>query len=198
MKKKIITVLLFLGCVIAGSVGLTACNFIGGTSDGKPTEGLKYTVNSDDESYSVTGIGTATETDIVIASEFNGKPVTSISSCAFYGCSSLTSVTIPDSVTEISSGAFYGCTGLTSITIPDSVTSIGNSAFNSCSSLTSITIGNSVTSIGGYAFEDCTGLTSITFKGTTAQWNAISKDPDWNYNTGNYTVHCTDGYITKS
>ena len=99
---------------------------------------------------------------------------------------------------SINNVAFKGCTGLTNITIHDGVTKIGNGAFEGCTGLTSITIGNSVTSIGGYAFEDCTGLTSITFKGTKAQWNAISKDPDWDYKTGNYTVCCTDGYITKS
>ena len=49
-------------------------------------------------------------------------------------------------------GAFSGCTSLTSVTIPDSVTSIGNNAFEYCTALTSVTIGNGVTSIGGYAF----------------------------------------------
>ena len=81
---------------------------------------------------------------------------------AFYNCSGLTSVTIPDRVTSIGSSAFYNCSGLTSVTIPDRVTSIGSKAFYNCAGLTSVTIGNGVTSIGNYAFQGCSGLTSIT------------------------------------
>ena len=81
---------------------------------------------------------------------------------AFYECSMLISVTIPDSVTSIGDSAFYGCTSLTSVTIPDSVTSIGGSAFEDCTGLTSVTIPDSVTSIGYEAFYGCTGLTSVT------------------------------------
>ena len=81
---------------------------------------------------------------------------------AFAGCSSLTSITIPDSVISICDRAFYNCSGLTSITIPDSVTSIGFWAFQNCTSLTSITIPDSVTRIGGSAFKNCSSLTSIT------------------------------------
>ena len=124
--------------------------------------------------------------------------VTSIGTKAFSGCSSLTSVTIGNGVTYIGQGAFSYCSSLTSITIPDGVTNIDSRAFENCSSLTSITIPDSVTSIGRYAFYNCSALTDITFEGTKAQWNAISKGSGWNNDTGNYTVHCTDGDISKS
>ena len=95
---------------------------------------------------------------------YNSKTysVTSIGERAFYYCSGLTSVTIPNSVTRIGEQAFSSCWRLTSVTIPNSVTSIGNYAFDACSSLTSITIPNSVTSIGSSAFAYCFSLTTIS------------------------------------
>ena len=92
--------------------------------------------------------------------------VTSIGHYAFYYCSSLTSITIPNNVTSIGNYAFCRCSRLTSVIIPNNVTSIGNYAFKSCSGLTNMMIPDSVTSIGNYAFQSCSSLTSVTFKGT--------------------------------
>lgn len=87
--------------------------------------------------------------------------VKNIGNSAFWCCTSLTSIIIPNTVINIYDDAFTGCTGLTSVTIPNSVTSIGQQAFYCCSGLTSVTIGNSVNSIGHSAFLGCTSLTSI-------------------------------------
>ena len=105
-------------------------------------------------------IGHAAVVDI--PASINGKRVTSIGDNAFNNYTSLTNVTIPDSVTSIGDWTFRYCLGLTSITIPDSVTRIGKSVFYDCRNLTRITMSNSVMWIGEEAFNGCNRLTSIT------------------------------------
>src|ERR1035437_9972953 len=87
---------------------------------------------------------------------------TSIADNAFSGCSSLTQITIPDSVTNIGMWTFSGCSSLTSIRIPNNVTSIGMGMFETCMNLTSVTLPNSVTNIDNMAFSSCSSLTNIT------------------------------------
>ncbi|MCL2064469.1 MAG: choice-of-anchor D domain-containing protein [Candidatus Cloacimonetes bacterium] len=121
---------------------------------------LNFTLIDNGTAYEVSR-GTANDTHIEIPASYNGLPVTQIADWGFSYFTTMTSITIPNSVTSIGNYAFWGCTGLTSIDIPNSVTSIGNEAFRNCTGLTSIDIPDSVTSIGNYAFWGCTGLTSI-------------------------------------
>ena len=89
------------------------------------------------------------------------KGVKVIGNSAFWLCSSLTNINIPNGVTTIGEGAFVRCKSLTIINIPNSVTTIGEGAFAWCKSLTSINIPNSVTTIGERAFSGCESLTNI-------------------------------------
>ena len=107
-----------------------------------------------------------TETALTLPASFKAYDGTSvkeyeIAERAFYNCTALKSVTIPESVTVIGDNAFYSCENLTSVIIPDSVTSIGSYAFYSCGNLTSVTIGRGVTSIGDNAFYDCYKLVEV-------------------------------------
>ena len=87
------------------------------------------------ESITITGY-TGSNTSITIPETINGIKVTAIANSAFLGCTSLTSIVIPDGVTKIGLDAFLGCSALTSIVIPDGVTTIENSAFRGCTNLT--------------------------------------------------------------
>lgn len=87
--------------------------------------------------------------------------MTTIGQYAFYNCSSLASIAIPQSISIIENGLFYGCSSLAGVDIPSTVTSIGDEAFYGCSSLASVDIPNTVTSIGAVAFWQCSSLKSI-------------------------------------
>ncbi|MDE7158276.1 MAG: leucine-rich repeat domain-containing protein, partial [Clostridiales bacterium] len=147
----------------------------------------------------------------------------SITSIGYYAFADtgITSIIIPENITFIDEGAFdfsrveivywnaINCTvgtidysifrysSLSTLVIGKNVTSIGGRVFFNCGGLKSVTISNSVTRIGWDAFRWCSGLTRIDFQGTKAQWEAIEKGADWDYETGDYTVYCTDGTIKK-
>ena len=123
------------------------------------SEGLDYKVNGD--TVTIIGKGDCSDTTIYIPAVIGGKRVTEIGDSAFFICTSLTEVVIPESVTSIGAYAFYGCDELTEIDIPEGVTSIGDYAFQECTSLTEMTIPDTVTTIGQNAFRDCTSLATV-------------------------------------
>lgn len=104
--------------------------------------------------------------DTITAINDSNYIVTSIGDSAFIGCSSLTNITIPNSITSINIDAFARCSSLTNINIPNSVTSIRKRAFARCWSLANITIPNSVTVIANDAFYEC-NLDTVICKATT-------------------------------
>lgn len=161
--------------------------------------GVEYSISNYDDngnevpSYAyVTSRSGGYSGNITIASSvtYEGETysVTTIGVGAFYGCSSLTSVTIPNSVTTIGDGAFSSCSGLTSVTIGNSVTTIEWNAFAECPNLKSVTFGTSLDEISNDAFSG-TNLTDVTFLGTTPPWifdDSFSK-------AENITFHVPEG-----
>ena len=130
-----------------------------------------------------------------LTSIFIPDSVTSIGNSAFNDCTYLTAVTIGKKVTTIGTSAFTGCDRIKELTIPNSVTSIGDSAFRNCNKLSSVTIGNSVTSIGASAFRGDSVLASITCLGSTSP--TITSTTFQNVKTGGtlYVPSSSDGYL---
>lgn len=182
-------IMVFGSAPLAGLVGIDLPNITNlfapkAEAATKNTNGY-YTYEVSDGKAEITDVDASISGDITVPSSFDGYPVTSIGDDAFYNCTSLSSITIPDSVTSIGDEVFYNCTSLSSITIPGSVTSIGYKAFYDCSSLSSITIPDNVTRIGYKAFCDCTSLSSITI-------------PDSVTSIGDYAFENTAYYNNKS
>ena len=155
-----------------------------------------YDVSADGH-YEITGyvVNTSVEHEVVIPDKIYDVDVTSIAANAFKSCTSVTSVTLPQTVKYIGDFAFYDCDKLTKVTLPDSVIEIGVGAFRSCEllnnvvlpsslaevadqlfwecpSLSDITFGNAVTVIGEGAFFDCDALTSIVIPETVKEVKA--------------------------
>ncbi len=139
------------------------------------TKGVTFTLSDDGESYSVSDYGESEETDVVIPSTYNGKPVTGILSYAFYYCKSITNITIPSSVTEMRSEAFIGCESITKVNYLGTIDQwvqigFGSEYSNPVYYAKNLYINNQLvtevklttaTSIGMCAFEACSSLTSI-------------------------------------
>ncbi len=166
MKKTFLFVLTVL-VVITSTLLLASCgddDQVSPQSVDSSTPGLVYASYPNEGYAALIDFGMhTTDTEIVIASVYDGLPVTSIEKDACDDCEIVT-VMIPASVTNIGEGAFSSCKELTSVIFAggSQLTNIGASAFIGCENLSSIEIPDNVTSIAEYAFSGCSGLKSIT------------------------------------
>ena len=191
MKKRFVSLLVALSITLTflpiGAVAAAPIKFTNGN--------LKYTVNADGESVTVSGtLRNPTQLNIESSILYNGTnyTVTKIATWAFYDArNTLTEVTLPNTVDEIEYQAFFNCSNLTKVIIPEGVRKIGQAAFYGCSQLTSITIPSTITNmdtafsgntalshvtltngiskISSNAFERCTGLTEVEIPASVDQ-----------------------------
>ena len=200
----------------------TAPLYEGTTAEPEPEHngsyGLEYKMNEDGKSAMLFHRGICTDENVIVASVWNGVPVTIIGEAAFADYIKYKTITIPESVTAIDMRAFKNCTGLESVVLHDGISYIGADAFENCVALTEITlpkslewiqtglfmncinlqkviIGNEVERIVFGAFYDCSALRELHYLGTKAEWNAIQKNETWNTKSAITVVHCSDGDV---
>lgn len=148
---------------LIGVMAICVVMLLGTATAKADVEGYDYEVENGE--VCITGYY-GEETAVVIPSEIEGYPVTSIGEYAFYACLDITSVEIPATVKTIGSNAFATCWDMTDIVIPPSVTEIGEGAFYYCMSLKSVTIPASVTKLPDNAFTMCTELETVNLPDT--------------------------------
>ena len=127
--------------------------------------------------------------DVVIPSQVDCYPVTAIGSNAFYGCTQLTSVTVPNSVQDIGSQAFFGCSGLVDVTIPNSVTNIGRSVFSGCNGLQTLCV---PLALSGTAMVSDSGVPSTCTVLYGDAWERVDGEA-WSYVVSNGQATVTAG-----
>ena len=136
---------------------------------GNASKGLSYVLNAGGETYSVVGVGTCTDVNIIIPDTYKGKPVTGIDDYAFQGCTPLKTIVLPNSVTMIGISAFEDCTELESIVFSENIIEIGDYAFWNCVEIKSLALPQNIRHIGAGAFYDIV----ITIN------KPITEDCDW-------------------
>lgn len=155
-----------LACAVMGAslpcAPYVNVNMVSASEEAEYTEAsygaLTYHIYAD---HAVVADCDETSAEVEIPSEIENVPVTSVNDRAFYNCTALTSVIIPDTVTEICYMAFQGCISLEAIALPESITFIDRFAFDGCTALKTITIPASVTEMGVYVFSNCDSLEAI-------------------------------------
>ena len=209
--KKIMAVVLLFALFALSAVALSSCS--GGS------KGLEFELNADGTGYTVVGIGTCEDTELVIPSKYEGLPVTAIADNAMKSNTDITSITIPGSVKTIGAKAFAycsqvasielgegietigaeafrGCGGLTVVEIPEGVKEVGDRAFAYCTHVADFVFPSTMTKLGTYILEQCKDIERVEFRGTKAQWYAVEVDAGWFLTSRIERVHCSDGVLT--
>lgn len=124
-------------------------------------QGFSYTLAPDGSYYILSSVGRNKDRVVTVPEKYNGLPVAAIGIGAFYKCTYITEIVLPESIAGIGSLAFYGCEALEAINLPNSVLYIGYSAFENCRALSFVTLPAAITEIQAAAFKNCQGLEEI-------------------------------------
>ncbi len=191
MKKRLVLITSLIVIMIASCFAFIACENNSATPQTSESVGLKYLLVNEQTEYEVVSVGECTDTNLIIPSTFNGKPVTSIGEYAFYNCTFIEELVIPNSIKNIGLNAFKDCSSLKynekdglnylgnsenkylylagvvnlnvrSVTVDSGCKFIGDNAFSGCSLLTDIVVPDNVKSFGEEVFYNCRNLEEMT------------------------------------
>ena len=154
-----------------------------------------------DEKLDIVAIGeSAFRDDTTLKSVVIPSGITTIIQNAFRMCSSIENVVFEGKIKTMGTSAFAGLSSMKTFKYPEQEAggTVGDNIFNSCSSLVKVYLPKSLPRIGATMFRNCGALTDIFYEGTVAEWNALGKGSDWDGNTPAYTIHCSDGDISKA
>lgn len=181
MKRRLISMITALALLVSALFCFNISIVLGADSGDCSASGssVKWNYDSSTATLTISGIGEMKNTYIAstvpwksvksdVTTVIVEEGVTQIGRVAFYAFSSLTSVSLPNTLTSIKGGslnygAFRECTALESIMLPESLTELDDMAFRGCSALKSITIPDSVTTLGTGVFRECTALTTVKY-----------------------------------
>lgn len=157
---------------------------------GQPASiGLEYKIN-DDKTYTVVGLGSCTDNQIIVPTTYNGYPVSKIDTRAFFGYMNITTVSLQSEIEQIGDHAFEECQNLSSVYINSNVTGLTFGTFGGCVSLDNITLPSTLKGFyTGNIFYGCDALRKVDFLGTVEQWCNIYFGAD------NPTCYTGDLYI---
>lgn len=105
---------------------------------------------------------------------------------------------IPNNVKCIGAHAFIRCTKLETVNLPETIETIERGAFSNCNALKTIKLPKSIKSIGKFALYNCKRVKEIKFAGNMQEWQSIKKIPNWDKETNDYEVICSDGKLSKA
>ena len=171
----------FLGCD-----NIKDINFVGDVNDWVKIKSLGELMRYGAASKKFFIDGTVLANVVISAADYVGDH-------AFYGCSSIVSVTLNESVKSIGNGAFANMRALTKVEIKGEA-EIESGAFKNCANLTEVILSDKIKDIGSFAFMN-SAVETITYGGTISEWNAIHKMYTWRDGAKIKTVKCTDGDI---
>lgn len=130
------------------------------------SQGLDFILDETATYYICSGMGSCMDTQVIIPTQYNNKPVREINEFAFMDCEKIRSVVLPAGITYIGEGAFQFCRKLQHVVVPDTVLSIGSGAFKYCAQLNEIILPNKITEIPDELFEGCVRLKKVVLQGS--------------------------------